>query len=63
MMESIESVLRDGSYSVAQPFGRPRTRSLMSIPAMVPCVIPWPLSPVATYTFSRPAGSGPMNAM
>jgi hypothetical protein len=37
----------DGSYKAVQGLFFPRIRSVKSIPAMVPCVIPFPESPVA----------------
>ncbi len=40
--------VRPGSYRSAQGFSRPRIRSVISMPAMLPCVVPMPESPVAT---------------
>jgi len=39
--------IRDGLYKSSHRFLRPWIKSLSNMPAIVPCVMPWPESPVA----------------
>ena len=56
------SVFRAGSYRVTHGLSRPIIKSRRRIPAIVPCVMPAPESPVAMYTFESSLGLRPMNA-
>ena len=57
---AVFAFLREGSYSLAQGLSRPWIKSVSSMPAIVPWVMPMPLSPVWTKTLSASAGLRPV---